>query len=506
MKISYEAFLAEVAAFKRSNVVGLATSMLWTVWKHPECRALPKNTPDGQAVHFLCAYAARIAAIAAAIGQEDGRPLTAQGMSALCQLYQSIEEREIAEEERLLVEQQESRDPFRKMAFSNAVTRLIAAFMPMHRNLGAQNIMPVGRHDVARSWHILKLADQHALRHHPSGLIEAGRKVLNGIAVDEFLRAGLTFLMLAGQTAPKGVDVRGCSFPDGLDEKLGVTNDSILFVADRLSVSTEELRDGWHAATLALPSHERKFSREPWSAAAPLLRLDPSFEGTPKDSGHYLCPSPWHLVLKLAQLPFEIVKSVESRQDFQHLNLQTHLGFGIEDFLHEMLVRWCGAKSVVRIDELIGEQDRRGDLIAFVNGGAILVESTKSLGTPEMRSSFSPKQLFDLWTVLFNKVRQCEATRQHPSFQQLLARRGVASVSSIVCLYDPVNLEGATFSQVAQVTGLLDVTQTEIVGIRQFEDLVDHFHAQQIHELVRLKWSRGHVYWFSENMTRLMVV
>lgn len=488
--VTFDEFVAEVAACKRSNVLGLVSSMLWEIWRNPDRFDKPLSDPMARMIHFLKAYGGRVAGLAAAICREDGRQIGPRDLLNLCYRYHLIDEREKEDEALLVRAAQQESAIFRMGEFSDDLIEHIAVFMPLHRNVRAQMPLYASWQDILRGWYLLKRAHEHARQLRKYDLRGDAPTVLNGLTPEQVVNGAYAFFVLAS-ASPKhgGVDVRACTSGDGLATKMGLTIEDILAVTNRLSASTDEIRANWYDKAMQIPEMERKFARDPLTVR-PLLRLDASFDGIPNGIDHYLCMSPRHLLWVLGELPFEIVETLESRATSGG-SLQTFVGYAIEDYLADLLGRWAGAENVVRLDEVIRGTDRRGDLAVFVGERVFVIESTKTIGTVEMRSSYSARQLFDQWEVLLKKARQCRATIEHASFQKLLRERRATAVVSMVCVLDSMLVEGSLFSQVARAAKLLDLDHLEFVTVAELERTVDQFLPKQVHELVGLKWARG---------------
>lgn len=492
--LGYDQYVAEVSKFDRTVLLLRASDILWQIWRNP-------SEPAGREHDYsLCrTYISRVVAIAAANCQNTDPPkaITESEFINLVHEYlgivESVTDRNFFHQHegpRFLKALQEH-ETFRNYVPPVAVLHAYASRLTVLRTLRAQwDYRAVSLFGIFRSWDIVSRLDK---RHH-GWIFDRLKKALN-IEPRDYIRAGMALLasdMMSGQ--PGVIIPRKLTVDKEVTDSLNLDAEALLFVANRLSQTCDDL-ELWHKTEVnPLPEPYRKYAPHPL-VAQPLIRLDKGFRGWVDDEIGFLCPSPPHLVWNMQSACIEAIRKLPKYTPTE--NLMAELGSCLSDYLHDFLSTTCDPAAVVELDEDFKhqeqhQQEQHADFVVVAGDLALVIESKTSLGPTSAKSIVSPEDTVAIWSRMLRAYQQCAHTINSNIWSKSPSLAKAKRFVSIVCFDEAMCPDGAAFNDYGVRSGVfkaLSLGPTEAVSLQDLENLLGTFGAERLGNMILNKWA-----------------
>ncbi len=481
----YSEFVARVRRFRSSSVIELCAHILWDLWAHGFGGA------DQQDVALLRAFGGRIAVIAATTDGSAGDEPRGGDLFRLAHEFLEVDEGALddefqAEERRRLLECWARSAPLSRYELRDDRLHSATLARTIGRMMRAQwDLTQPHSHALPRAWELIRRVQQRVPGLDPVGYLKRALRMEPQV----FLRAA--YLLFAMNVQARGrLDLVAARLEDGIRERWGIDEESLLFVAERLSIHAEDLRR-WELGVVAhLPDAYRKYAPSPL-ALFPLIQKREEVAAPVAQRGRYVTPCPGSAQLAMQNVCLHLLREAPTTNSGSH---PVELGHALEDYLHDFLVGVVGRENVLRIDSIASGR-KRADLIVVLGTKAFVIECKSLLGSSNAKSVGEAKESVEIWEKIHGAYEQCARTvndqvlwRGHPRLAN------VTEVVCLVCFDEVLCIEGTAFNMLAACAGItqrLRVNRIETVTVQYLESVISRYGVERLFGLVTEKWTAG---------------
>ncbi len=481
----YSEYVNRVRRFRSSSVIELCAYMLWDLWANGFRGA------DQQDVDFLRAFGGRIAVIAATSEGSGGNEPRGGDLFRLAHEFLDVDEGVLddefqAEERRTLLQYWRRSAVLSRYELGDDCLRSATLARTMLRMMRSQwDVTQPHSHALPRAWELVRRAQQRAPGLDPIGYLKRALRMEPQL----FIRAA--YLLFAMNVQQRGrLDLPKERLEDALHTRWDIDADTLLFVAERLSLHSQDLQQ-WERDVLSpLPDAFRKYAPSPL-ALFPMIQQRDEPAAPVAVRGRYVTPCPGSAQLAMQNVCLHHLRDAPRTSSGSH---SVELGHALEDYLHDYLVSVVGRDNVLRIDSL-ASGTRRADLIVVVGTRAFVVECKSLLGSSNAKAIAEAGDSVTIWEKIHGAYEQCAETvndqalwRRHPRLAN------VTDVASLVCFDEVLCVEGTAFNMLAACAGITDrlrVSRIETVTVQYLESVISRYGVDRLFNFITSKWAAG---------------
>lgn len=271
-------------------------------------------------------------------------------------------------------------------------------------------------------------------------------------------------------------------YNEELESKYGITYDTLIIAARRLSTNKEGTSE-WHRATLTHNALLRKNVPLPFFDT-PLYQVAhnelPFIQGRTPKHQLFICPSPLLLFSSLSSILIRLASQSETLKEGHELNVK--LGEAMEDYLvKHALPNIFPDSNIVKISS---GPEVSADFLVENENFRIIIECKKSLNAALARSLATAKDVVPTWERIKRAIDQCGgAMRRIPKSSKV-------TIAFVLCEETVLN-DASYFLTILDRIGYLkeiSVEYIEVMSIADFEILFYHKHASDIVSHIKSNW------------------